>query len=71
MGLERIKMFEEAGIISQCLPLVPIIVPKKAQPEEQPQKHSCVDYCARNSFLPQVVKAILKLKVFFPSYLYQ
>ena len=52
-------MSENVGIIP--LSVIPwsspfVIVPKKAEPATQPEKHLCVDYCALNSVLLPVVK---------------
>ena len=57
---EELVMLEEVGIISLSVSswMSPIIiVPKKAQPGEQHQKHLCVDYCTLNSLLSPAVKA--------------
>ena len=57
---EELGMLEKAGIISKSdspwsIPIV--IVSKKSEPGEIPQKHLCVDCYALNSLLPPVLKA--------------
>ncbi len=52
-------------MIEQCVspwasPIV--IVPKKTIPGHPPEKHMCVDYCALNALLPQVMNPTTKAK---------
>ena len=63
------KMLEKAGIISHNVSPWSnsiVIVPKKAQPGEQPQKPLCIDNHILNNLLQPVVKVYFKVKVFFP-----
>lgn len=57
---EELETLEKAGIIARSVspwasPIV--IVPKRSQPGEPPQRRLCVDYRAINSLLPSVKKA--------------
>ena len=62
---EELDILEKTGSISWCAfpwssPFV--IVPKKVQPGEQPQKCLCVDYHVLNSLLAPVVKDYTKVQ---------
>ena len=62
---EQLEKLEKAGIISRNVSPWSshiVIVPKKAQPGEIHQRHSCTDYCTLNSLLPPVIMAHLKVQ---------